>query len=519
VAKYTEQGERRALSESSRQWKFVCDFEGCGQRFNRPCRLEAHTRSHTNERPFACPENGCDKAFPRKDHLKRHLKSAHNSEEGARPFACDWEGCDKAFLSAALLKRHKETHQTKFYCTGYPPCKDVFRKEGTLQAHIKTKHLSTVPFPCTCIDEENGEACTKGYQTESALRRHVAKAHGEREKEQAYFCMSCPAPGSEFEMIETLNGVVAVAKEPLAFPTHEDLVAHNRHVHPPICPECQLKCKSQATLKEHFEALHGDPTTRPKFPCPRPGCDRVFNKANNLKVHIASVHEQQKNFSCDAALFANSNKPELKAWDGHDACFAVFGSKAAAEQHVRTHHLNHKNRKESRKEAKSRKKPDPSAIRLLTGVGFDGGRTVPCLITHCEHRFFMDRDLRRHLSSTHKMSDVEIEEKIIERDALQGGPFWIGGMDGAELAMLESTEPSVPQTPDLFADEEEKPSMRSFMRKDDQDFKPIDPMLLGDPLDPFSLSLYDADEAAMDKEMGLGALETYDIQHGLPPLS
>ena len=47
---YTDNGTLRAESEARRAWNYVCPT--CSQRFNRPCRLETHMRSHNKERPF-----------------------------------------------------------------------------------------------------------------------------------------------------------------------------------------------------------------------------------------------------------------------------------------------------------------------------------------------------------------------------------------------------------------------------------------------------------------------------------
>ncbi|PSN69976.1 hypothetical protein BS50DRAFT_547776 [Corynespora cassiicola Philippines] len=448
ITNFTDNGTRRAESEARRQWNYVCEFKGCGQRFNRPCRLEAHIRTHTKERPFACPHHGCDKDFPRKDHLQRHLKNAHNGEV-ERTFACDWPGCEKTFTSNGRLKRHREVHESKFYCTGHSPCNEVFRKEKALMAHIKSAHLEVKPFACTHVDEETGERCSNGYQSEGALRRHVAKAHA-GSQEDRHFCMICIPPESETETIQTAEGnIVTIPKEPLSFSSYDELQAHSQEVHPPVCSECGLKCKTQAILKAHFDAMHADPEKRQQFPCPEPGCDSIFTRKSNLNVHIQCVHEQKARFTCSSEGLETSKHEDLKNWNGENACGASFKSKSSLEQHIRTHHLGLENRKTRRKIAKSRKKQhDPSTLTLLTGVGYEQGRHVPCLIAGCEFRFFMDRDLRRHLrSSVHNLSEEAVEEMIRDRDAISGGQFWIGGLDENDISMFDSAEPSVPHTP------------------------------------------------------------------------
>ncbi|RMZ72331.1 c2h2 transcription factor [Pyrenophora seminiperda CCB06] len=437
---YTDSGALRAESEARRQWNYVCPT--CAQRFNRPCRLEMHMRSHNKERPFACTELGCDKTFPRKDHLQRHLKNAHSDPATERTFVCDWNACGKRFTSNGRLQRHRDVHESKFYCTAYPPCNAAFRKAKALEAHVKSLHLQVKPYACAHVHPDSGEKCTSGYQTESALRRHMERAHVDI-REQGHFCMLCTTVNADEALLATDSGDTFV---PPSFATKEDLEAHTLDCHPPVCIKCGQKFKSASTLRTHLDNVHGDSQNQPQYPCPRLGCDSVFNRKHNLTVHIQTVHDKQARYSCTPDALRNSKHVHLQAWDGDNACGASFKAKSSLDQHVRTHHLGLGNRKEVRKAAKSRKKPEPSMLTMLTGVGYEQGREVPCLVKTCEYRFYMDRDLRRHLRAEHSISEDDIEEMIQERDAVSGGQFWIGGFDES-VNMFDSATPSMPETP------------------------------------------------------------------------
>lgn len=486
IVQYTGKGKKRATSEARRAWNYICDFEGCGQRFNRPCRLESHKRTHTKERPFACDREGCGRTFPRKDHLQRHITHFH--AELARSHVCDWDGCGKTFTSNGRLQRHKEIHESKFYCTSYPPCKEAFRKQKTLDAHIKTIHLAAKAYPCTFVDS-SGIACSYGYLTEASLRRHVSNAHGNRETHR-FYCMLCYTPGTESELSQVANDDT-MPKEPLSFSTATELHAHGLAVHPPTCSACGQVFKNKWSLDNHFKVLHTNPNPHELFQCPYEDCGRIFNRKSNMTTHINQVHEKQYRFACTQEAVLLSKYPELSSWNGWNACGKLLKTKAALEQHVRTHHLRLPNRKETRK-ARKRLIPDPTPLSMLTGIGYEEGRPITCFDSDCPRRFARDRDLHRHMVAEHGYTDADTELFMLERDAANGGQFWIGGLDDFEpMSMASSTDPSLPHTP------------LPYFGQQDMDFK----MPVGDdktndiPVEP---ALMDANP------FGFGSMDTYE---------
>lgn len=504
---FTDNGARRADSEARRQWHFICEVDGCGQRFNRPCRLEAHMRSHNKERPFACTEMGCDKTFPRKDHLQRHLRNAHTGTNETGAHVCDWEGCGKTFTSAGRLQRHRDVHESKLYCTEYPPCHESFRKQTALEAHIKSQHMAIKPYSCSYVDPDTDERCSKAYATENALQKHTSKAHNKEAEEEALYCMLCITPGTEAEFMETDSGTTTIPKNPLYFATAEELHVHSIECHPPVCPECGQRFKSEANLKSHTETIHND--TAARFPCPKPNCDALFTRKHNLTVHIQSVHEHVFKYQCAPTAVSKSKHADLAAWDGANACGHSFKAKSSLDNHIRTHHLGQGNRKERRLAAKSRKKEDPSMLTLLTGVGYEKEREIPCINASCAFRFHRDIDLRRHLKATHNMTEEEAAAAILERDAAAGGQFWIGGLNPGEEPFFDSATPSMPQTPMPYFTDGVAMGADGMVGPD------------GKAIDGYfgQLSLIDQlrnEEREMDAMMGLGELEpAVDAGEGL----
>ncbi|OCK74734.1 hypothetical protein K432DRAFT_409613 [Lepidopterella palustris CBS 459.81] len=481
----------RASSEANRLYCYHCPIENCDRSFNRPCRLAEHIRTHTNERPYVCTHAGCDKAYRRSTHLKHHLTSIHGGE---RKFVCDWEGCGKNFVTGQRMRAHRKTHDSnerkeQFRCKEYPPCNEVFRKHSTLQAHINVKHLGELPYPCNYVDEATGERCTCGFETAQNLKRHTATVHsGPR-----YFCNICTAAD---EAAEAGNDTSSPPTNPVGFQTYPQLQAHIAEAHPPTCEHCGMKCATKATLKAHIEIAHGTPLdARRNFPCPH--CDRAFTKKGNLNVHIQAIHNKAKPFVCGEFNVNKSKVVEIIAWTGEGACGHAASTKQGLEEHIRTAHLGLEGMPKLRKKARGidtapkptkKRGANPTTLSNLTGVGYEeSGRNIPCLVEGCAYRFTRDYDLEIHLKATHWLPDEEVEvmmaEMVVERKALEGGPFWIGGGETIYEEQYQGLgEPASYQTP-----------YGNDVDMEDQEA-----------------------ESALDREMGIAGLPAFDVRNGLP---
>lgn len=298
-----------------------CNWEGCTKTFNRPARLTAHLRSHTNERPYVCHYEGCDKAYLTDKHLQTHIKGSHTHE---RSYHCDWDGCNKSFLTSTRLKRHKEAHKghERFRCVAYPPCNQTFRKHQTLQRHIRSEHLELAPYPCPYIDPITGDPCNAGFDGAIGLRKHEERVHGAAQ----FFCPQCIVPGG-------LDGTPIH----LGFTTDTQFRSHVKKEHA-NCPFCDLKCSSQRELQKHIDSQHsGKPLEdRKKISCTYLGCGKKFTKPGNLKIHIRTAHMGERYICC---TFDISDYPDVEDFDPADACGKDFVSKFNLVDHIRTAHL------------------------------------------------------------------------------------------------------------------------------------------------------------------------------------
>ena len=67
---------------------------------------QAHTMSHTGQRPYVCEWEDCGRGFTSFYSLSAHCRT----HTGQRPYACSAVGCQKAFKSSSDLRRHSRVH-------------------------------------------------------------------------------------------------------------------------------------------------------------------------------------------------------------------------------------------------------------------------------------------------------------------------------------------------------------------------------------------------------------------------
>ena len=441
---------------SKRPKRYVCDFDGCSKAFDRPVRLQAHIRTHTDDRPFACEEVGCDKRYYKCEHLKAHVQEKHTTDT---VYVCPYvistsdEGeelhCGKTLATASKLKRHLAMHESKeeLKCQEVG-CGQVFRKMETLQRHVKKDHLAEKAFRCTHTLYETTdiefmpEECGQAFSTVGQLKAHENREHAGLK----YFCEICSPPPADTEDGDDIDAAMSELQR-IGFLTYTDLQNHNKVVHPPTCTTCGKACESNRALAAHMDIEHSSLSERQKYACTWPGCDRSFTRAGNLKVHVQTLHAKAKEFVCGE--FDLVDNPRTPGWHAGIACGAAYTTKATLEGHVRTKHLDlaapsrASRLKETKKEANDEEESslsslmeleEPSAllnrntaISMLTGHGYDACRPLTCWTSGCPVRFARELDLAQHMELAHGLDVDDINDRLAETAALEGGDFWIGG--------------------------------------------------------------------------------------------
>jgi Zinc finger, C2H2 type len=324
-----------------KQKRFACKHENCSKAFNRPARLEEHLRTHTNDRACKCPYPGCSNSYLRDSHLKHHIKSAHTK---VRNYKCTWKGCGKSFITGTRLRNHLATHigHERYRCRGFGDCDQTFRKKDTLQRHIVAVHLGAKPFPCPA------EACAKAFDTAEHLRQHQRTNHNPHR----FCCTIC------LEAIEADVKLSDLGKqkerERAHFSNYSDFHIHNRDIHPPICPICDMAFPSPKALSQHQQRDHGTRTTEEApeltFNCQHPGCDKSYSTSQSLKKHSIR-HTNREKWVCGPSvekfdftiLQQGTGLNDLQGVNNIIVgCGERFASKQKLSEHVRKLHVGYK---------------------------------------------------------------------------------------------------------------------------------------------------------------------------------
>ncbi|GAB7358486.1 hypothetical protein MBLNU230_g2550t1 [Neophaeotheca triangularis] len=417
-----------------------CDREGCKKSFRRPAQLTEHKRTHDNQRVHACPHPGCDKDFLRSEHMTRHYAQCH----AEKTYICDYKlvkngeevECRAAFSTNQRLRRHRDAHDekkkwVKISCP-HSDCDRVFRKQETLDRHVKMDHLrDEKPYTCTyrlsSTGDEAGEQCRAAFKSANGLKRHVAFEH-EGSRFLCHACVSKIGPeGPQEESLSTFS-----------FKTFGELQAHLKEVHRPSCEICNKTFENDTVLKAHFDVEHTAIANRRVFPCPYQDCSSSFTRNSNLNVHIRNIHGPAKAWVCGEANLGKSKK--IAGWDGK-GCGHTVNAKVALEEHIRTKHMGLMGSQQARKI----KKGEDTSIGLLTGTGSYAHRPHGCLLEDCQYRFTTVHLLEMHMEMTHGWTVDDVNEQMIERQAaieqnqrteimaedraIEDDDFYIGGLD------------------------------------------------------------------------------------------
>ncbi|NWR52651.1 ZBT17 protein, partial [Regulus satrapa] len=247
---------------------YQCDY--CGRSFSDPTSKMRHLETHDTDKEHKCPH--CDKKFNQVGNLKAHLK-IHIADG---PLKC--RECGKQFTTSGNLKRHLRIHsgEKPYVCVH---CQRQFADPGALQRHVR---IHTGEKPCQCL------ICGKAFTQASSLIAHVRQHTGEK----PYVCERC---GKRF-----------VQSSQLA-----NHIRHHDNIRPHKCSVCNKAFVNVGDLSKHIIIHTGGylpqkkppqrrarsvaPLTPALFPGEKPflcdKCGRGFNRVDNLRSHVKTVHQ------------------------------------------------------------------------------------------------------------------------------------------------------------------------------------------------------------------------------------
>ncbi|VDC02086.1 unnamed protein product [Peniophora sp. CBMAI 1063] len=258
---------RSHLPESARPLQ--CDVSGCGKRFWTTQHLEVHDKTiHQGERHFTCTEPDCSEGFAKHNQLRAHIASVH-SPPGTKPYRCTHEDCDKSFATNQKLKAHVKVHDESRYTCTLAQCENAnFSTWTALQAHIRTAHPPTCPYP-SCDG--------KTFARRDGLRAHL-KIHRQHEEEDAM--------GGDGDDEGDEGGEDDAEERPKKRRRGGELGRDW------VCEEdrCGKDFKSKKALATHAHVVHAGARD---FICAARGCNKAYGYKHLLQRHVARAHARR----------------------------------------------------------------------------------------------------------------------------------------------------------------------------------------------------------------------------------
>lgn len=353
------------LRSHANERPFICKYEGCDKAYIEEKHLKQHIKgSHTHEREYTCDWEGCDKGFLTATRLRRH-KDAH---QGHERFRCtSYPPCNATFRKHQTLQRHIRAEHldlAPFPCTHVDPdtnelCKAGFDASSGLKKHVEKAH-GAATFLCEECNIpgkflEDGTPASLAFTTNAKLQAHIKKEHAT--------CIFCDRKCSSQQLLQkhiesqhsgsTLEERKNIPCEypgcPKTFTKKANLQVHMRTVHDGqrfICGTFDVSKTADLSSWDGKDA-----------------CGKDFVSKVNLEDHIRTLHlgllsllnarggRNNKN-SAQPRRFARKapEQTEIEELAGFDSrrtidcvvqgCPHKFMREYDLQTHVRIHHQN-----------------------------------------------------------------------------------------------------------------------------------------------------------------------------------
>ncbi|KAA8567560.1 hypothetical protein EYC84_008035 [Monilinia fructicola] len=192
------------LRSHANERPFICSYEGCDKAYIEEKHLKQHIKgSHTHEREYTCDWEGCSKSFLTATRLRRH-KDAHQGHERFRCTSyppCNQTFRKHQTLQRHIRSDHLDL--APFPCTYIDPitnelCKAGFDASGGLKKHMERAHGAATFLceECTVPGKfhQDGSPVPLAFTTNAKLQAHIKKEHAN--------CMFCDRKCSSQQLLQ-----------------------------------------------------------------------------------------------------------------------------------------------------------------------------------------------------------------------------------------------------------------------------------------------------------------------------
>ncbi|NWU09071.1 ZN142 protein, partial [Cephalopterus ornatus] len=362
----------------------------CSQTFGTNSKLRIHRlRVHEKTPTHFCPL--CDYSSYLQNDITRHVNSCHHGELN---FACS--RCEARFSSETALKQHVLRRHEEKVSYGCPRCGFVCHSEATLKCHVQKQHPHLECSTCKetfasreALEEHKTqhfshrcELCSFAAKERQQLVRHYMESHEPATPQdkplhcpfcdfacchqlvfdqhmkghggtRVYKCSDCEYTTKNRQKI-TWHIRIHTGEKPYkchlckyACADPSRLKYHMR-IHKEerkyLCPDCGYKCKWVNQLKYHMTKHTG---LKP-YRCDE--CEYCTNRADALRVHKETRHQEARSFICEQCGKAFKTrfllKTHLKKHSEEkpyvcNACGRAFRWAAGLRHHYLTHTNEH----------------------------------------------------------------------------------------------------------------------------------------------------------------------------------
>ncbi|XP_014219131.1 uncharacterized protein LOC106647318 [Copidosoma floridanum] len=319
------------------QESFDCDF--CFESF-KSLELEfAHEKNHEVKLMHYCFD--CETEF-----ISYKAKRAHNAT-CIHKVLCRF--CEMVLDTKGKKRQHEQKHCDDEYGQLCDRCGEKFKHQGTLDQHLKIKHMKLEKvFKCP--------QCPKKFAFRTKLTFHLKTVHT---TSRAYLCEDC---GSNFKNPASLR--------------HHRVRKHQISNNTKECKECH-KMILVYSMSKHM-------STHKSYSIQCEHCDKKFKNTSTLKQHMR-IHEDQRQYKCDH-------------------CGVGFNRRDGLRLHLRVHEKgeNSKGIKECSCQVCGRKFPNHSTLVIHRNRDHRDGRNYTCNI--CNRSMVSIRSLEWHMTHIHNES-------------------------------------------------------------------------------------------------------------------